>query len=202
MTATDRAITKPLKWPIFIVCVVVMLLAYLAMPHYEVAADADGYMLRVTARLAFCFLLLAMVARPLMQLTGHGRVLVQHRRYLGLAMALTHTVHFYFVVRVVLAMDEPLGVETIVGAGLAFVLTWLMAATSNNASVRLLGRNWRRLHLFGLYYVWFIFMLTFAGRLSGDQLLPLYWAIVGLGLAALLLRIYVYWWRRRNAATR
>ena len=41
-----------------------------------------GYMLRVTARMAFVMLLLAYVARPIRQLTGKGIGLMRLRRYL------------------------------------------------------------------------------------------------------------------------
>ena len=123
---------KPYKWPIFVVCVVAMLLSWAFMPAYTEAVDAWSYGLRVTARVAFVFLMLAYIARPLRQLFGRGRVLVVHRRYLGLAMALAHTVHFVCVYVVVSQYDSPLELPILLGGGLAFVLMWLMAATSNN----------------------------------------------------------------------
>ena len=60
----------------------------------EFLAEHIGYMLRVTARLAFAVLLLAYVARPMAELLRSRRVLMRHRRYLGLAVALVMTVHF------------------------------------------------------------------------------------------------------------
>jgi DMSO/TMAO reductase YedYZ heme-binding membrane subunit len=35
--------------------------------------------------------------------------------------------------------------------GIGYVLIAMMAITSNNWSVRALGRNWKRLHTFGIY---------------------------------------------------
>ena len=54
-------------------------------------------MLRVTARLAFALFLLEYIARPSAELLCSRLVLVRHRRYLGLAVALVMTVHFGFV---------------------------------------------------------------------------------------------------------
>ncbi len=158
-------------------------------------ADHIGYMLRVTARMAFFLLLLAMIARPFRQLTGMGLQLLRHRRYLGLAMAFVHTVHFGYVLAFLQNSGEELALETIIFGGLAFLLTWIMAASSNNTSQRLLGIWWGRIHAFGIYYVWLIFMLTFFGSLAQNNE-PLYAGIVAAGLVAVSLRLAVYFSQR------
>ncbi len=187
----DRA-AKPWKWPILVASPLLLAVSYLAMPVYAEYSDEIGYMLRVTARLAFALLMLAYVARPLQRAFGIGRSLVLHRRYLGLAMAFAHTVHFGYVVLLVQHSAQPLGWVTIIGGGLAFVLMWLMAATSNDRSVALLGKNWRRLHTFGLHYLWLVFMQSFAGRIGPDDEHYLYAGLTVAGLLGLLLRIWVY----------
>ena len=97
----------------------------------------------------------------------------------------------------VLALPVVLGVElelvTIIGGGLAFVLMWAMAATSNEVSIRALGKNWRRLHLLGLHYLWIIFMQSFAGRVFVENADPIYAVLVIVGLIGLILRAWVYW---------
>ena len=183
---------KPWKWPILAASPLVVVLSYFGMPAYVELADEVGYMLRVTARLAFALLMLAYLARPLQRGFGIGRTLVLHRRHLGLAMAFAHTVHFGYVVLLVQNSAEPLGWITIVGGGLAFVLMWLMAATSNDRSVALLGKNWRRLHTFGLHYLWLIFMQSFAGRIGSEDEYYLYAGLTIVGLLGLLLRVWVY----------
>ena len=155
------------------------------------AVDHIGYMLRVTARIAFILLLLAMIARPFRQLTGMGSELLRHRRYLGLAMAFVHTVHFGYVVAYLQTSGEPLEMVTLIFGGLAFLLTWIMEATSNNASQRALKAWWRRIHTLGIYYVWLIFMNTFIGVLLATSD-PLYVGIVAVGLVAVSLRIAVF----------
>jgi DMSO/TMAO reductase YedYZ heme-binding membrane subunit len=58
--------------------------------------------------------------------------------------------------------SESLEAVTLIGGGLAYVFTYAMAATSNDAAVQALGRaGWRRLHLVGGWYVWIIFAVSY-----------------------------------------
>ena len=120
-TTTSDLPLRPLKWPIFVLCIVALLLSDVWMPEYPTAEEAWGYGLRVTARVAFIYLMLAYLARPLKQLFGIG-VLFEHRRYLGLAMAFAHTVHFVCVVVVLVRYSEPLDPIVLIGGGGAFVV--------------------------------------------------------------------------------
>ena len=170
---------------------IVIATAYAAAPS---ATDAEtlgehiGYMLRVTARVGFGVLLLAYVARPLVQLIGWGRPLLVRRRYIGLAAAASLTIHFGYVAAFLLASGEPLDWVTGVFAGAAFALMWAMALTSTDAARRRLGAGWKRLHIIGIHYVWLIYMQTFLGVAmeSGSR-----WAEVmaALGLVALCIRL-------------
>jgi len=204
MTTTSFSSARPkrrLKWLILASSPLLVAIGFLAMPESGTRADEIGYMLRVTARIAFAFLLCAYIARPLTRLFGRGRALVENRRYLGLSMAFAHTVHFGYVVALVQQSDEPLGWITIVFGGLAFVLMWMMAATSNQASVRRLGRRWKRLHTFGMHYLWFIFMQSFAGRVGAADEHYLYAGLTVAGLIALALRVWAYWATRLSRTT-
>lgn len=153
------------------------------------SADSIGYGLRVTARLSFTFFILAYLARPLFQLATGGlrstaRVLLRNRRYLGLCAAFVHTVHFGYVVAFVILSGEAVALVTLVGGGLAFLLFWLMALTSNDAAVRWLGVGWKRLHRFGMHYIWLIFMQSFIPRAFEDPgyLIPSIAGVLGLVL--------------------
>ena len=154
----------------------------------ETLSDRIGYMLRVTARLSFGALLLAYVARPLVQLVGWGRPLLIQRRYIGLAAAASLTVHFGYVAAFLITSGEPLDWVTGVFGGAAFALMWTMALTSTDPARRRLGAGWKRLHITGIHYVWLIFMQTFFGVAveSGSR-----WAEVmaTLGLVALCIRL-------------
>lgn len=73
-----------------------------------------------------------------------------------------------------------------------------MAFTSSDAAMRALGKNWKRLHTFGIHFVWLIFTLAYAKRLVDPATLPE--AIYGtfLCLAALALRAAA--WRKGKTA--
>jgi DMSO/TMAO reductase YedYZ heme-binding membrane subunit len=74
---------------------------------------------------------------------------------------------------------------TLAGGGGAYVMMFAMAATSNDAAVRLLGRNWARLHKLGIYWLWFIFIFSYGGRVLGgkQEFIPLFALLLaGLGL--------------------
>ena len=170
---------------------VVIAIVYAGAPsdsNPETLSDHIGYMLRVTARLSFGALLLAYVARPLVQLVGWGRPLLIQRRYIGLAAAASLTVHFGYVAAFLITSGEPLDWVTGAFGGAAFALMWAMALTSTDPARRRLGAGWKRLHITGIHYVWLIFMQTFFGVAveSGSR-----WAEVmaTLGLVALCIRL-------------
>jgi sulfoxide reductase heme-binding subunit YedZ len=100
-------------------------------------------------------------------------------------------VHFGYVVAYLQTSGEPLEMVTLTFGGLAFLLTWIMAVTSNNTSQRALKAWWRRIHTLGIYYVWLIFMNTFIGVLLATSD-PLYVGIVAVGLVAVSLRMAVF----------
>ena len=76
---------------------------------------------------------------------------------------------------------------TLAGGGVAYAAMYAMAATSNDASVRRLGRNWKRLHTFGAYWIWGIFTFSYATRVARGSLF--FAPELALALAALALRI-------------
>jgi methionine sulfoxide reductase heme-binding subunit len=95
--------------------------------------------------------------------------LVRNRRYLGLCFAIAHTIHLGALTSYFVFIGEMPGMEAVVGGGLAYSLMFIMAATSNDQSMKALGRNWGRLHTVGLHYLWFIFLVTYLGRLSDGE---------------------------------
>ncbi|MEM7077297.1 MAG: hypothetical protein AAF513_01600 [Pseudomonadota bacterium] len=121
-----------------------------------------------------------------------GTLLVRNRRYLGFAMALAHTVQFVYVVLFPAVLDQSLDLLTGVFGGAALVLMWLMAATSNDVSVRRLGKRWKTLHPIGVHYLWLIFMQTMGGRLGNEAQSDFLFAFVIPGLLAAGLRIAAY----------
>ena len=156
---------------------------------------------RYTARLSFWVFLLAYVASAWNRLWPGdlARQLVRRRRGVGLAFAAAHGVHLVALVQYNLVTAQVPDATTLIVGGGAYVAMFAMAATSNDASVRALGRHWRTLHRIGIHWLWFVFTFSYAGRVAGGDLsfVPMLAAALG----GLCLRIAG--WRRargRSAA--
>lgn len=159
---------------------------------------------RYTVRVSFPLFLLTYVASALAYLWRHNlsRWLLHNRRHLGLCFALAHTVHLGALTAFFIMIRETPGFETLFVGGGAYLAMFLMVVTSNNVSVSKMGRNWRRLHLFGMHYLWFVFAFSYLGRWMGSrgdaaEDLSLV-GFIGTSLCALALglRIFVYWRKR------
>ena len=149
--------------PLLIPLIALSFLAlWTVLAFYYSATLEEGYRmtLRSSARTAMVFFMLAFVANPLAYLgiAPWTRWLLRQRRQLGVATGLGMLWHIIFIVAFFSHINRvpPLTVIILAGSGLA--LAMFMLLTSNDYSVRLLGRNWRRLHRLGLYYLWLIYV--------------------------------------------
>jgi DMSO/TMAO reductase YedYZ heme-binding membrane subunit len=87
---------------------------------------------------------------------------MRNRRYLGLAAAVSHAYHLIFILALYrLGAAGETSVVVLVGGSFGFLMFFAMAATSNDASQRRLGRNWRRLHLAGVWTIWGIYAFSY-----------------------------------------
>ncbi len=120
--------------------------------RYAAATVYYGEFLHWTGVQSARMLLLTLAVTPLVRLLPRARLarwLLRRRRDLGLitfAYALAHTVAY--LVRKgdpALIAKEAVDVSLLTG-WVAFLVFIALAATSNDASVRRLGRTWRRLH--------------------------------------------------------
>jgi len=148
---------------------------------------ALGVGARLTARLTFIFFIAAYLARPLWQRFRWpaARWALTNRRWLGLAAAISHSVHLAYVVGAQMAGNEAIDLVTLLGGGLGFALFWLMGLTSSESAVQSLGKGWRWLHRGGMHYLWFIFFITYAGAATVN---PMLWAFVALLVGGVALR--------------
>ena len=92
---------------------------------------------------------------------------MRNRRYLGLAAAVSHGYHLIFILALYgigQGQDTPLA--TVVGGSFGFVMLAALAATSNDKSQRSLGKNWRRLHLVGVWTIWVIYAVSYLPGMS------------------------------------
>jgi len=158
---------------------------------HPVLTEGWRHAARYTARFSFLIFLAVFVARPWHQLwpSQATRWAVLHRRALGLAFATAHLIHLYALTRFrVQSAQMPKPGVQLVGGVAAYVLLAAMAATSNDASVHVLGvRNWKRLHTVGIYWIWFFFLEVYVVRIAAGSLFFVPFALVA--VAALLLRV-------------
>ena len=151
----------------------VMLITY-QVPATETALTSDsppGFLLlwtRYSAHLAFAFLLLAFSASTLKAVVNNAqtRGLVGYRRQLGLGFATAHTFHLIALI-LFLSNLEGYSVDASVAvAGFGYLVTALLALTSNDYSVRRLGPvKWRQLHTVGISILMLYFFVAFSARL-------------------------------------
>ena len=163
--------------------------------------DGIRAVIRLTARTSLALFLLAFCASAAFRLRpGEAtRWLLANRRYLGLSFAASHFLHLAAIVGLVRRYPTSFWSDTdptaIAVGGIGYVFVAAMAATSNDASVAWLGtRRWHLLHLVGAYWIWQIFLITYA---LGSPQAPLKLIPVGLLLLALAMRIAT---RRRRSA--
>jgi DMSO/TMAO reductase YedYZ heme-binding membrane subunit len=145
---------------------------------------------RLTARWAAVWFLLAFTARPLFEMFGGPfRELLRQRRYVGLGFASIHTIHGIAFVWLIASTDVSRPAIVWIVGGTGYLLMWAMAATSNDRAMRALGRNWKRLHTLGMWWLWFVFTYSYGGRIfrAGTETLGL--VMAGLFVLAALIRI-------------
>ena len=176
----------------------VMLITFLA-PAAEIAVTSDsppGFLLlwtRYSAHLAFVFLLLAFSASTLKAVVNNAqtRGLVRYRRQLGLGFATAHTFHLVALI-LFLSNLEGYSVDASVAvAGFGYVVTALLALTSNDYSVRRLGpAKWKQLHAIGISILMLYFFVAFSGRLL-TNFAPIYAVYVALIATAVVAKLRV-----------
>ena len=176
----------------------VMLVTYLA-PAVEIAVTSDsppGFLLlwtRYSAHLAFVFLLLAFSASTLKSFANNAqtRGLVKYRRQLGLGFATAHTFHLVALI-LFLSNLEGYSVDASVAvAGFGYVVTALLAVTSNDYSIKRLGpAKWKQLHSVGISILMLYFFVAFSGRLL-TNFAPIYAVYVALIATAVVAKLRV-----------
>jgi DMSO/TMAO reductase YedYZ heme-binding membrane subunit len=174
----------------------------LALAMHGAGAEGLLYATRWTARLSVLFFATVFAAGGIYRLLGPAaRPLLTSRRGLGLGFAAAHLVHLGALISwFVVSGELPLTI-VLLGGGFAYVLIVAMALTSTNAAQRRLGRWWKRLHLFGVWYVWLIFFQSYLGRiLEGSERTAQGVYGVTLLLLALGLRLAPRLVRRKAAA--
>ena len=146
--------------------------------------------IRSTAQTSFVLFTSAFIASPLLKLwpTSATRWLRANRRYIGVSFAVSHICHGAAIIALgVITSGASLEVPAVVGGSLIYVIIITMAVTSFDRTTRWMGqRAWHRLHSTGMYVLWAIFALAYAGR-AVNSILYVPFALVV--IAAILLRV-------------
>lgn len=121
---------------------------------YRVGDLFYGEVVSLTGKIAVWFLILSVAATPLRQLFRRAawpNWVLRQRRYFGVAA------FGYAAVHTVVYLDRKGSFELVVAEAsefsmwsgwIAMLIFTALAATSNNVSVRRLGRRWKKLHRF------------------------------------------------------
>jgi DMSO/TMAO reductase YedYZ heme-binding membrane subunit len=145
----------------------------LVIPVHAASPSADDLLvaIRYTARLSLVAFLVTFATRPALALWPGPATkwAMRHRRYLGLAMAISHGGHALAIIALALRVGpsflQYVAMTSLVGGAIGYGLLGAMVATSSDRAVRVLGHvGWRRLHRVGMYLLALIFLSSYAGR--------------------------------------
>jgi DMSO/TMAO reductase YedYZ heme-binding membrane subunit len=150
--------------------------------------------IRATARTSVVLFVMAFTASALRRAwpSPASAWLLANRRHVGVSFAVSHLAHFLAILALAGWSIHRFFADAgpVAGAfgGFGFVVIAALAATSFDRSAAWLGpRRWRRLHVFGVWYLWGIFFVSFAPRAAEAPLR--YGPVALLLLAALALRL-------------
>ena len=149
--------------------------------------------LRLTAFSSLLIFLLLFIARPLRQLLDSPltRTLKDNRRYFGIALAGSHTVHLVLIVIYVFGVGVPF--QTLFIGGVAYAFLYLMLITSFDAPAAAIGPlAWRRLHKAGLYWIGATFTFTLSKNLIANPSSRVHQIVVASILVAISVRVIAY----------
>lgn len=147
--------------------------------------------MRITSASSILLFSLAFTASSLhARLAGGWTMVLQARRRIGIAFAVSHSFHLATIILLVEAtMDGDYSqLGDLYGGAFVYLMIYLMAFTSNNASVARLGaKNWKRLHTFGGYVIWLAFSASYFGIAIQEN--DYHWLFAVLCIAVLVLRL-------------
>ncbi len=193
MTSTPTTRSWLTDWPIVGWCA----LAVTGMTAAILATYGSGefglrLVVRASAQTSFLLFTSAFSAAALAQTwpSRLSRWMLRNRRYLGVSFAVSHLIHLVAIVSLARRLGDKfeLDTATLIGGGLAYVFIAAMTATSFDRAAAWLGpRAWRALHTAGVYYIWFIFFISYTPRAAIESIF--YLPLVLILLAALALRV-------------
>jgi DMSO/TMAO reductase YedYZ heme-binding membrane subunit len=191
-----------LRYPFYLVTLAVIASLIWAWTGHEQTVETARAMTGLTARVSAIIFLFVFSASSWRRLSPGewSASLLKNRRRLGLTFAYSHTIHlFCFGAFFWLSGNKP-SLSTIIIGGGAYLTMYAMALTSNDWSVKRLGaKNWKRLHKFGINYLWLVFFLTYLTRsLKAGDTIVVDIAGMALFLAMMLIRVSAVVFTKRH----
>ena len=157
--------------------------------------------LRSLGRISFLVFLLIAVSRPLRELvrSPFTKTLLRNRRYVGIVLAASMTVHLGFIVwRFAFVRGENLELTAYLTGGLFYSMLYLMLITSFNRPAAALGPiRWRALHKTGFWTLAIFFAFTFRNDVLKVVEEPLYFSLALLAVVAVAIRAMTFVKRRK-----
>jgi methionine sulfoxide reductase heme-binding subunit len=151
---------------------------------------------RGTARIGVPLVLIIYTGPPAYKLWPNALTtsIYQNGRSWGLSFAVTHTVHLFAIIHYISlpgSVDPgPLGI-------IGYSVIYLMAFSSNAASIKQLGKWWARIHRAGIHLIWIYYLVAYAQMLFESELRTLGAAVAPLLLAASAIR-FAAWQKIRS----
>jgi len=170
---------------ILVFCILWFASAYILFDFNEESTRAN---IRWSARfglLCFCFAFGASSMHLLFP-NRFSQWLYKNRRYLGVAFALVHLIHLFFIIALHQWFEQIFSLDAIhevALGGLAYLFTVLMLLTSFDKFSKAISiKNWKRLHTIGGYWIFIVFSNSIFGRVIEGQLSYLPLAILVLSI--------------------
>jgi methionine sulfoxide reductase heme-binding subunit len=160
-----------------LVATIAALLTAMAVGLILVNPDVPGIrsVIRWTARTSLVLFLLTFTASAAWRRWPGAwtRWQLVNRRYLGLSFAVSHGLHLAAIIAFAqlapMQFDEASNPNTRFIGEIGYAFIFAMTATSFDASAAWLGRRaWKILHTTGAWYLWLVFLLSYASRAIHD----------------------------------
>lgn len=170
----------------------------------NLTANPLDYITDQTGTWALAFLVISLAVTPLRRFSGWNQI-IRLRRMLGLFAffyALLHLLTWIVLINYfdVQSMVEDVAKRPFITIGMAtFLILLVLAITSNQLSIRKLGRRWQTLHRF-VYAAAIGAVVHFWWLVKADITVPRRWAVA---VAALLgIRAWWAWAKKKKPARR
>jgi sulfoxide reductase heme-binding subunit YedZ len=191
-------------WPLvgwFSLVVAFLVLAVLT----KLGFNKEGFqgVLHLTGKTSLLLFTSAFIASSLFKTwpTPWSRWIARNRRYLGVSFACSHFFHLVSIlvlIRISPDFMNSLRLSAIVGGSIGYFFIAAMTATSFDRTTEWLGaRRWKILHTTGVYYLWFIFFVTYTFYIFSKS--PVYVFFTLFLLGSLTLRLKVLFQKRKMA---